>query len=452
MDNELLFSSMFENHLAVMLLIDPETGRIIDANGAASKYYGYSKETRCSMRIEDINMLSPDEVRREMRSARGKQQNYFIFLHRLASGEERTVEVYSSPIEVDGRKLLFSIIHDISERKTLELELDRSLRRYKDLIENVGDGIALISPDLGFSYVNPAGCKIFGEAVGSLDGGSLVDFLDEEGLGEVHREMLDRANGVAGSYELATLHRDGTRRLLLVTARPRVDDQGKFIGSFAVFSDVTKRKETEAELKQALKEKETLFHELQHRVKNSLLIVNSLLELELDRSVDEGVHETLRRAQSKILTIQNIYDRIYISPGSNEIELDHYLEDLASSLFERDSEKASRIRLAMRVSPMKLDSKRAASLGLILNELVNNALKYAYPPQSGGEVRVVLAVEGSDGTLSVADDGPGLPASPSEGRAGSMGLDLVAALVDQIQGTLEFPRGAGTIVFVRFPI
>ena len=116
---------MFEGHSAVMLLIDPETGAILDANRAALDFYGYSKAEICGMSIEEINTLPPELVAEERQKALSEERNYFIFRHKLAGGEERVVEVHSSPITLQGKQLLFSIIHDITERKRAEDNLRR---------------------------------------------------------------------------------------------------------------------------------------------------------------------------------------------------------------------------------------------------------------------------------------------------------------------------------------
>ena len=120
--SEVQFRGMFEGHNAIMLLVKPVTGRIVLANKAAERFYGYTASQLVSMCIQDINILPPAEVEAEMNFALHQLRNLFIFPHRLASGEVRTVEVHSSPIEHDGTIMLFSIIHDISERKRLEEE------------------------------------------------------------------------------------------------------------------------------------------------------------------------------------------------------------------------------------------------------------------------------------------------------------------------------------------
>jgi len=125
LESESRYYSLFQNNHAVMLLIDPDSGRVRDANPAACQYYGYPIETLLSMRIQDINILEEDRIFEEMNMAKLENRKHFFFRHRLSSGEVRDVEVYSGPIEVGARKYLYSIINDITERRKAEEESRR---------------------------------------------------------------------------------------------------------------------------------------------------------------------------------------------------------------------------------------------------------------------------------------------------------------------------------------
>ncbi len=131
-ESETRFKNMFERHSSIMLLLEPETGRITAANDASVKFYGYSKTELLTMHIDEINMLSPEQVRMEREHAMHYERNYFEFPHRLASGEVRTVEVHSTPIVFQEQQILFSIIHDITARKLAEEELVKAKDRAEE--------------------------------------------------------------------------------------------------------------------------------------------------------------------------------------------------------------------------------------------------------------------------------------------------------------------------------
>ena len=152
------FHGMFKKHHAVVLVIEPESGQIMDANGAAEKFYGYSIERLRQMNITEINTLPSDEVAQERQRALHEKRSYFVFPHRLVSGEVRTVEVHSSPVTLAGRQFLFSIIHDITERKQAEALLLKSKENYDKLAARIPVGVYVLHTGQGmfaFEYVSP---------------------------------------------------------------------------------------------------------------------------------------------------------------------------------------------------------------------------------------------------------------------------------------------------------
>ena len=173
--SELRYRQMFENNRAVKLLIDPRGGAIVDANMAACDYYGYSRQQLSSMRITDINTLPPEDVQQELTNAASQLRNYFLFRHRLATGEIRDVEVHSGPIEVGGRNLLFSIVHDVTERnRAAEL-----LRQQSAAVSASMDGIGILDERLEITYVNQSLARLFGWSDASqLVGKSLCDLYE----------------------------------------------------------------------------------------------------------------------------------------------------------------------------------------------------------------------------------------------------------------------------------
>ncbi|HEX8636749.1 MAG TPA: PAS domain S-box protein, partial [Pyrinomonadaceae bacterium] len=135
-ESEERYRQMFEKNQAIKLLIDAENGAIVDANPAACEFYGYTREELQTKLITDINTLPAKQVKREIRRAKTERRNYFVFPHRLASGEIRDVEIHSSPLQLSDRNLLYSIIHDVTERKRDEKALTESEAKYRDLFEN----------------------------------------------------------------------------------------------------------------------------------------------------------------------------------------------------------------------------------------------------------------------------------------------------------------------------
>ncbi len=156
------YNSLFRDNQSIMLLIDPESGDIKDANPAACLYYGWSHNEICTRQISDINIIPRDEILAEMQEARNEKRNYFLFRHRLASGDIRDVEVYSGPIQFNDATLLYSIVHDITERNLAEEELQRKTTLLSNLIVNLQEGILLEDANRKIVLTNQLFCDMFG--------------------------------------------------------------------------------------------------------------------------------------------------------------------------------------------------------------------------------------------------------------------------------------------------
>ncbi|MEO5339049.1 MAG: PAS domain S-box protein [Magnetococcus sp. MYC-9] len=165
--DETRFRQIFKQNPVVALLIDPSTGAILDANLAAERYYGHPRQTLLSMKITEINMLDPGQVAVEMASALQEQRACFVFRHRVAGGDLRDVEVYSGPVTIDGRKVLYSFIHDITERRRAE----EALLLREAILQHMQEGVVLVSAGSGkIVYANPKFEQMFGYEAGELVG------------------------------------------------------------------------------------------------------------------------------------------------------------------------------------------------------------------------------------------------------------------------------------------
>jgi len=243
------FRTMFEEHSAPMLLINPESGAIFDANASALAFYGYSDEAMRSMTIQDINQLPPEEVARRRADAEAGARNRFVFPHRLQSGAVRTVEVYSTPITVQGESLLFSIIHDITERREAEEKLRQSEERWRRLVESHRDPI-VITVGGTIRYINPAGARIFGaEAPKEIIGRSPTDFATGPDVLEklhVRNRRLDRGQPTE-PLEHTIERLDGEERTIVSYSQP-IEYKGEPAAQ-TVIRDITEQREAEEELR-----------------------------------------------------------------------------------------------------------------------------------------------------------------------------------------------------------
>lgn len=231
------YSALFQNNHAVMLLIDPETGGIIDANQAACSYYRYAYENLIKLNMYDINTLPRDDFFEIMRRAKLEDNNYFHLQHRLANGEIRDVEVYTGPVWIEGQVLLCSIVHDITERKRAESLLEESERSLKAILSVSPISICRLK-DRNFEWVNDAMCKMTGYSLDEFAGKS-SRFLFEN---DAEYEKAGMIYNTGKLCETKHIRKDGSVIDVLIQSAPI--DGSSFI---VVVADITDRKNAEKE-------------------------------------------------------------------------------------------------------------------------------------------------------------------------------------------------------------
>jgi PAS domain S-box-containing protein len=221
-------------------------------------------------------------------------------------------------------------------------------------------------------------------------------------------------------------------------------------GSLVVAQNLSRRKETEAQLRASLDEKEVLLREIHHRVKNNLQIVSSLLNLQ-DREATESIDpdRLLQESRNRIRSMALIHEQLYKSKDLANIEFSEYASELAEYL-GRSYDLAQRgIELKLETSPLRLMVDQAIPCGMILNELVANCVEHAYGDRQG-EIRIAFRQLDGRNRLLVADDGKGLPEGVDPSHASTLGLRLVSALAEQLQANVEFESGPGLAVSIEF--
>jgi len=219
-----------------------------------------------------------------------------------------------------------------------------------------------------------------------------------------------------------------------------------------VMRDITERKRAEDEIRASLREKEVLLREIHHRVKNNLQVITSLLRLQSREFQDERHIRAFKESENRIRSMALIHETLYQSDDLARVDFSYYINRLTSHLFRGYGVNAARIRLNVEAERLPLQIALAIPCGLIVNELVSNALKHAFPKGREGEIRVSLHSVNEKGVeLAVSDDGIGIPEDAGSKDGGSLGLYLVKILVeDQLHGEIEVDRSKGTAFRITF--
>jgi PAS domain S-box-containing protein len=347
---------------------------------------------------------------------------------------------------------LVGIGRDITDRKKAE-EKDAQERIFlRTLIDVLPDPV----------YFKDATCRKIISNISAFHNVERNDTNDE--LGKTDLDLFPGPVGMRGYLDDQRVIRDGTPILnreedfvqpdgsvlwLSTSKVPLRNVKGEIIGLAGIGHDITELKNLEKSLQKTAEQKTMLMKELQHRVKNSLSIVSSLLNLEIDSLTDEAARVIFRETLGRIDAISAVYERLYLSESLDSVDIRAYIGYLAEAISKTIASRT--VRISSRSSDLQLDANHALPLGLILNELLTNAIKYAYPPGAEGEIRIVL--EAADGKirLSVADDGIGLPEGFDPMTAESMGMSLVTMLAKQLGGAIQAESKRGAQISVTFP-
>ena len=255
--SEARYRALFENKHTVMLVIDPESGAIVDANPAAEHFYGWSREELTRRKIFDINTLSPEEIRTRLAQAGSRPRSEFIFQHRLSDGGTRDVEVFAGPIWIGSKKLLFSVINDISRRRQAEAKNKLLLQA----VEQANDVVVVTDKDGTIQYVNPAFEKASGYAKDAAAGQNMRILKSGKQDEAFYRELWETiSSGDIWRGRVVNKRRDGSLYTEEATISPVFDDAGAIVSYFAVKRDITEALRLEDE-------KRMLAEQLQHAQK-----------------------------------------------------------------------------------------------------------------------------------------------------------------------------------------
>ena len=335
--------------------------------------------------------------------------------------------------------------------------------RLRSVQTAMAEGIVFQTADGVIIDCNPSAEKILDLSRDQILGRKSVDphwqAVCEDGRvfpGEEHPAMVSLRTGQSRRDVIMGLHLpDGSQRWININAEPMF--KSGEIRPYAVltsFSDITKRREIERALQASLAEKTVLLREIHHRVKNNLQIIISLLNLQSGQSQKGDMLDILANTRNRVRSMALIHENLYRSENLAYLNLTNYLEDLCANLLRSAGPVRAGVRIESQVEnkSISIGLNQAVPFGLLINELVTNALKHAFPGERTGIIRVTIQSPAREKVLlTVTDDGVGLPAALDPHHTESLGLQLVYLLTDQLHGTVNFERGQGTTVQILFP-
>ncbi|MFZ5939589.1 MAG: PAS domain S-box protein [Bacteroidota bacterium] len=423
LESEMKFRNMFENHVAVKLLLDASSGQILEANEAAEHFYGWSREELCSMNIAEINQLEEDKIRGYMSMAISGDKRSFTFRHRLKSGETRDVEVYSSKILFEDREVLYSIIIDITDKKKYE----ERLKLYSTAIEQSPESIMIIDLKGNVDFVNPMFVRTTGYEKEEVIGKPLRQFLatqDENSFLSMWNTINEGKNWYG---EMESVSKNGLPYHEKISASSISGIDGRISYFFIVRKDISeelKIRESLLEAKEQAEESDRLksafLATMSHELRTPLNAVLGFSDVIRERAGDEEISRfadiIFKSGKGLLEIIEDILDlarieRDRINVRAQQMEIGELYNDLRKHLEENllESGKQGQILPVFSALPGHLKRKMTTDrnkVAQVMINLVKNAVKYT----DKGAIELGVDLEsGRDAVFFVKDTGIGIP-------------------------------------------
>ena len=454
--SEARFQELYENSPIGLYRTTPD-GHILMANTALLEMLGYSDFTELSNRNLDNGAFEPSYSRSEFidNIKKSGEIRGFEFLWTRKDGEKIQVRENARAIrDADGNILYFDgSLENITEHKQAENALKDSEQRYRSLFENMTNGYAYCrmfytnGHPVDFQYINVN--RAFEKQTG-LTGveGKLVSSVIP-GIHESDPELFERygrvaLTGIPESFEMYVAS------LKMWFAISVYSPQKEYF--VAIFDVITGRKKAEEKIIASLAEKETLLKEVHHRVKNNMQVISSLLRLQESKVKDKESAALLKDSQNRIQSMALVYNKLYQSVNLAGINMTDYIKELTAGLVKSYAVNPSRVTVKIAPGDVFLDIDMAIPCGMVINELVTNSLKYAFPDNRKGQISVSLQEAANQKLeLIVSDNGVGIPENVNPDNTSTLGIKLVSNLVrDQLGGKMELVRNQGTVFKITF--
>jgi PAS domain S-box-containing protein len=375
--------------------------------------------------------------------------------------------------DIAGNQFLVGLSTDITDRKQAELALRHSEEKFRDIFNNANDGIEIVELlDNGmpgrFTDVNDVACRMLGYTREEMLRISPLD-IDTDYYSRPFDEIMQELH-TAGHATFETEHRriDGIIVPVEVNTH-KISLMGKTV-SLSIVRDITERKKAEdllkhfneelenkvkartEELNASLDEKVILLREIHHRVKNNLQIIISLTNLQMRQAEDPVVKEIMAETQSRVRAMALVHEKLYGSKSLSRIDFADYTRFLATQHLSYYGSGTKKVRLDFVMSEIMVDVNTAVPLGLVMNELISNAFKHAFPNGREGTISLRGRDDGNLITIVVKDNGIGIPADFDWKNTTSLGMRLIISLVDQLNGTIDMDAGGGTTFRIQIPM
>jgi len=433
------YKGLFESMKNGVVVLD-SFERIMDLNPAAEKLLGldtYSVGRDAHEKFEMWDKISP----------KGKNDGSMDL---KLENSEKWIEVQFTSVYRSG---LFSgwiyIFEDITKRKSVENRIAKSEKKYRELADMLPQTVFETDTNAQLTFMNVYGFEMFGYSQEHLENGlNILELIIEEERGISKDKIKEVLKGDNSGDEYTAKRMDGTLFPIIIHSNP-IFNREIFEGFRGIIIDISNIKDAEEKIRASLKEKEVLLQEIHHRVKNNMQIISSLLSLQANHTDSEEIAEILKESRGRVKSMAMIHEKLYHSQNLGKLNMLEYINNLATDIVSSYSTNSTDIILDMDVENISLNIDTAIPMGLMVNELVSNSVKHAFPNKKG-VISLKLKYMDDYYLLSVSDNGIGFPENFNIEDSSSLGLKLVKSLAIQLEGELLIKTKNETSFVLKF--
>jgi PAS domain S-box-containing protein len=456
-DRETRFHALFEEtYDAILIIVD---GKYIDCNSSSERLLQGTKEQIIGKTLWDLapevqpsGVSSSAIAMEKLNLALAGEHQRFEWMQRTLTGREFDAEVSLIRIQIDDTVAVQAIFRDITEKKKVDEALRQSEEKYRILSEASPNAIYIINKDATIAYANTYALNLLDRRMEDVKGKILMEVFP---MGEAEMQIQIIIGVFQHGHDVRRDDRviavDGKEKWLSSIYTPLKDEAGIVTAVLCVSYDITDRKTMENQVATSLREKEYLLKEIHHRVKNNLQVITSLLSMQADKATDKNVIDSLTDSQNRVKSIALVHEKLYQSKSLDRIEYGDYLNKFAMHLFDTYNVNPSQISCIIHAGNIFVDINQAVPCSLVINEMLTNSLKYAFPSGRKGKISIDFTTDGKNYILLYHDDGIGIAEEISFERSESLGMKLIYGLTQQLNGTVILKRDAGTTFTVTFP-
>ena len=434
------YRSLFDSMKNGVVVIDP-LERIIDFNPSAEKLFKLDNTSFGANADQNLNMWG--EI-----SPKGKKEGLINI--EIDEPVKKWVEVQFTPIYQQG---LFSgwiyIFEDISNRKEAEDLIIKSEKKYRDLADLLPQTVFETDINADLTFMNVYAFEMFGYSQKDIDNGLNILKLIVEEDRPLSRDKIKKVlKGQVTGDEYTAQRHDNSLFPIILYSNP-IFNGDVHEGFRGIIIDISELKNAEEKIFASLKEKEVLLQEVHHRVKNNMQIISSLLSLQANHTGSEEAAEVLKESRGRVKSMAMIHEKLYHSHSLSRLNIGEYLNSLVKDILSSYSRVSCRVTSSVVVDDIYLNINTALPMGLIVNELVSNCIKHAFPDGTGN-ITISMVRDKDEYILNVSDNGIGLSEDVDPFESDSLGLKLVNSLSIQLEGELEVQRGFGLAFILKF--